>query len=671
MIEEVSSTKLHTLPGMSVFDHLDGFRKDWHYMSRFLGDCVERGGVFLIVLWILSRMIIASSPAVSLYLNAQLMNFIETLIRQEQGVQTVGYPEFYRISGSMIIWRLMLDRIVMIANRQVEEPLQNRVNSFFEEKLLQAKARLDLPTLTDPIVEARFGEITPDMTRDQGWSILLAFAVVPASVLSILSQVTVLYGLIRAEGGGWFALFVAVNPIFEYTSWVDADPRVVYVHLVDPILTRMREMKGYIESSYIRRQLITDGLQSFIQEEYHRAMEALGSRWNQSPRNLYDNQRSQGRVFVSIASTLVDEAPTILFAFQSLHSGRPLPLASLTLISGTVSSIAWQLRRTAEQFQNVTSFHKNVKALYDIMEWENQIKDGELSYPKHESTGGMKIEFKSVTFRYPREDETVLSDLSFVIQPGQLCVIVGENGCGKTSTVSLLGRLYDATEGEILIDDVPIQEWKGDDLRRAQAVLSQDFQCYSSTVGENIGYGDVNQLGNRERIRACAEAAGALSFIEKQPDGFDSKIYPQWPEWRALGLAKPNGPIQKKVKELERTMELSGGQWQRLAIARAFMRIIPGADEKDSPNTKLLCFDEPSSALDPKAEFELFEKLRAQKGKKTLIFITHRFGHLTKHADIILYMRDGRVAEQGTHTELMNLGGSYAQLYNVQAQAFQ
>ncbi|KAF8324015.1 P-loop containing nucleoside triphosphate hydrolase protein, partial [Clavulina sp. PMI_390] len=348
-----------------------------------------------------------------------------------------------------------------------------------------------------------------------------------------------------------------------------------------------------------------------------------------------------------------------------------LPLASLTLISSTASSITWRLRETGNEFRNMTSFHKSVRTLYEVIEWGNEMKDGKINYPNDGQSDGMKIEFRSVSFKYPQKDDDVLSDLSFVIQPGQLCVIVGENGCGKTSAVNLLGRMYEATEGEILVDDVPICDWKGDDLRRSQAILYQNYYHYWTTIGENIGYGDIRQFENRQRIRKCAEAAGALSFIEKQPLGFDTQVYPRRSQWSETHKMKPDGPLEKKVQELERSLDLSGGQWQRLAIARTFMRIIRDEDGKSVPATRLLCFDEPSSALDPKAEFELFQKLRAERGKRTLIFITHRFGHLTKHADIILYMKEGRIIEKGTHAELVALGGSYAQLYNVQAEAFQ
>ncbi|KAF8323991.1 P-loop containing nucleoside triphosphate hydrolase protein [Clavulina sp. PMI_390] len=671
MIEEVSRSKEKALPGASIFEHVEGFRQDLPYVMRFLKDCAEQGGTLLLVAWLVFRMLLAASPAISLYFSAQLMNFIQALIRQEQGATNVGYPEFYHVAGSVLLWRLVNVQAESFFDRNIERPLQHRINSFFEEKLFQAKARLDLPTSSNPIVEARFGDIAPDWVKNQGWRMLSVFAVVPSSILSIIAQVSVLYGLIQSEGGGWFALFAAVGPILDSFSWSSHDSKVFYVHLINPLLKRMKEMKAYVDQSHFRRQIIADGLQSFISKEYHRARAALTLRSMGSAREIYYDRKTLVETVVPFVTALLDEAPTVLFAFQSLHNGKALPLASLTLISSTVSSITWQLRETGDEFQSMTGFHKNVRALYEVMEWENEMKDGELSYPKDEKSEGMKIEFRSVSFKYPREDNDVLSDLSFVIQPGQLCVIVGENGCGKTSTVNLIGRMYDVTKGNILIDNVPIQDWRGDDLRRTQAVLYQNFHHYRTTLGENIGYGDIDQLQNHERIRACAEAAGALSFIEKQPSGFDSEVYSQYSEWSELSNIKADGPLQKRIDELERSVHLSGGQWQRLAIARTFMRVMRDEKDKNAPNTRLLCYDEPSSALDPKAEYELFEKLRTERGKRTLIFITHRFGHLTKHADVILYMKEGRIIEQGTHAELVALGGSYANLYNVQAQAFQ
>ncbi|KAF8302588.1 P-loop containing nucleoside triphosphate hydrolase protein [Clavulina sp. PMI_390] len=671
MIEEVSRSKERALPGLNLLHHVGAFLKDLHYAIRFMKDCVEHGGGGLLTIWLIYRLASASFSAISLYFSSQLMNFIQALIRQEQATKTVGYPEFYRAAGSLIVWKLFEVQTNRLFYQRIQRPVRYRINAFFEDKIFQAKARLDLPTWSDPIVKAKFEDIMPHAVRDKGWRLLHHFVAVPASILSIISQVGVVYGSIKSEGGGWFALFAGLVAIFECNTYEDCSPEVFYVHIVNPLLKRMREVKRYVDSSPYRRQFIADGLQDFMQTEYRRARETLPLESLESAIDIFESRETFMQLLISFATPLLEASPTVIFAFQSLSSGKPLPLASLTLISSTVSSIAWQLRGTAEEFESMTMSHKNLKALYDVMEWENEIKDGEMSYPKAETTAGMKIEFRSVSFKYPREDSNVLSDLSFVIQPGQLCVIVGENGCGKTSTVNLLGRLYDVTEGQIFVDDVPIQDWRGDDLRGAQAVLYQDFRPYHTTLGENIGYGDVDQLDNHERIHKCAEVAGALPFIEKEPLGFRADIFTRRPEWSELGMIKRNGPLQQRINELERSVELSGGQWQRLAIARTYMRIMRDVNNGDAADTKLLCFDEPSSALDPKAEFELFEKLRAERGKRTLIFITHRFGHLTKHADVILYMKEGRIIEQGTHVELVALGGSYAHLYNVQAQAFQ
>jgi len=216
----------------------------------------------------------------------------------------------------------------------------------------------------------------------------------------------------------------------------------------------------------------------------------------------------------------------------------------------------------------------------------------------------------------------------------------------------------------MLLDDLPVESYVAADVRRSQAIMGQDFVKYPLTIRENIGLGCVDRAEDIERIHRATKLGGAFDFISEQSLGFETEIEPRSEHWSSFRGSKEDGPLRDKLKELQGELKLSGGQWQRLAISRTFMRAI------DNDDVRLLCFDEPSSALDPKAEFELFERLRNLRGQKTLIFITHRFGHLTKFADLILYMKDGRITEQGTHAELLARGEEYAHLYNVQAQAF-
>jgi ABC-type multidrug transport system fused ATPase/permease subunit len=318
----------------------------------------------------------------------------------------------------------------------------------------------------------------------------------------------------------------------------------------------------------------------------------------------------------------------------------------------------------------------------------NQIQDGTVRYPfveeetkvenenekgeengkeveKEKEAGGMKVEFKNVAFRYPKGDKDVLRSVSFTILPGQLCVIVGANGEGKSSLLKLATRTQDPTAGEILVDGVDMKKIRLGDLRDATAVLFQDYTHFPLTVGQNIAMGDPLNA-TEAKIREAAKLGGALEFIDKLPKGMDSILTKNITDY-AWGPSKERTKLLEKIygkgakgKHVE--TELSGGQTQRLALSRTFM--------KTNERSKLLIYDEPSAALDPQAEYDLFKTLCDLKGKKTMIFSSHRFGHLTRHADLIIYMKDGTVGEMGTHEELMAAGGKYAELYGIQAQAF-
>jgi ATP-binding cassette subfamily B protein len=246
------------------------------------------------------------------------------------------------------------------------------------------------------------------------------------------------------------------------------------------------------------------------------------------------------------------------------------------------------------------------------------------------------VRFDEVSFNYPGSDESALDSVSFEIQPGETVAVVGRNGAGKSTLIKLLCRLYDPTEGRILLDGVDIREFDPEELRGRMSAMFQDYVTYQGTAAENIGLGQLSALGDRARIEDAARRAGATERIERLPSGYDSPLG----RWFDQGVS------------------LSGGEWQKIALARAFMR-----------DTPILILDEPTSALDAQAEHDLFTRLRALAHGRTTLYISHRFSTV-RQAEKILLLDHGKLAEHGTHEELMALGGNYAELFTLQASAY-
>lgn len=247
------------------------------------------------------------------------------------------------------------------------------------------------------------------------------------------------------------------------------------------------------------------------------------------------------------------------------------------------------------------------------------------------------IRFEAVGFRYPGSEKWVVKEMNLFVPPGENLAIVGVNGAGKTTLVKLLTRLYDPTEGRILLDGTDLLAWNEGDLRQRLGVVFQDFNRYHFTLRENVGLGSIDHMENAGRVLAAVSKAGADSLVTSLGAGIETQ----------LGRYFQGG------------IELSGGQWQKIALARAFMR-----EEAD-----ILVLDEPSAALDAHAEDAVFRRFRTLAEGRTTILISHRFATV-RMADRIVVIEDGRVFEQGTHTELLAAGGRYANLFTAQAQAY-
>ncbi len=272
--------------------------------------------------------------------------------------------------------------------------------------------------------------------------------------------------------------------------------------------------------------------------------------------------------------------------------------------------------------------------LYEYLEQEVPRPAGRLTGGP---TPGDGVRFEDVSFTYPGGEEPALREVSLHLRPGESLAVVGENGSGKTTLIKLLTRLYSPDAGRILLDGLDLGQWQTDALRQRIGVIFQDFGRYQFLLGENIGAGDVEHFEDRERWREAAEKGMAAPFIGTMPAGYDTLLG----RWFKGGR------------------ELSGGQWQKIALSRAFMR--SGAD--------ILVLDEPTATMDARAEAELFEHFRELCRGKMTILISHRFSTV-RMADRIVVLNGGRVVEQGSHEELMRQGGRYAQLFTLQARGY-
>ena len=370
------------------------------------------------------------------------------------------------------------------------------------------------------------------------------------------------------------------------------------------------------------------GLNAFLIERYRTLAESFA----EANRRIALRRAGWGSVLSAIGTVAYYVAYAYI-VWRTLH--REFSIGDLTFLAGSFRRLRTLLENLLLGFSQVAGQALYLDDLFSFFEIQPEIvpPPNPRPFPVPIKVG---FEFENVGFRYPGAERWAVRGLTFKLRAGEILALVGENGAGKTTLVKLLARLYDPDEGRILLDGHDLREYDLFAMRANIGVIFQDFVRYHFTAADNIAVGRIEARDDRARIIAAAERSLADELIRKLPKGYDQII----------------------GKRFRSGVDLSGGEWQKVAIARAYMR-----------DAQLLILDEPTAALDARAEFEVFKRFKDLSHGKTVVLISHRFSSV-RMADRIVVLMDGAVEAMGTHAELLEQGGRYAELFELQAAGY-
>ncbi|KEP52346.1 putative phosphate ABC transporter, ATP-binding protein [Rhizoctonia solani 123E] len=624
---------------------------------RFIREVFSLGPLALTIYfasWIVSSIL----PSLRLKNDSDLLNLAEKALAGRIQ-RTEAITEFRRIVIEYVV-ALVVGYVVRKLKTRSSSIVERRVALHFDTKLLSVRSRLELGPTEDPAIESKISRVTG--YSSEAWSSLSSIIDILSSTGEVIAIASILKGqLISPEGVNLFGIWALISPLVSELHG-HGDGKVFYAKITNQNWIRMEAFSQLGNWNCYKKEILSSGLEEYINSEYARAMSKLGDLTTKNPAYVWSSD--EGWFGLGEFSQLLDTVPLLFCTWSAVHSSSGASLAAMIRTQQTSSAARSAIWSLLFKGRDLFSLFRTITTLYEVLQMKPGIEDGHVIYPDEEHTDqkGMAIEFKGVSFGYPSAPNKALNNLSFKIEPGQLCVIVGENGCGKSTTINLINRLYDCNSGEIYIDGRPIRDYKVSTLRAAGNIMYQDYHHFPFTIKENILMGRPDSENPDIDIENAAKLGGAYDFIQKLPLGLETNLEPKSTGYASIACGESDQEKFKSIGEIEKPVKLSGGEWQRLAISRTYM--------KNSEKTRLLCYDEPSASLDPKAEADMFERLRNLRGEKTMIFVTHRFGHLTKHADLIIYISEGSVIEQGTHKSLLAQGGEYAKMYNIQSEAF-